>query len=265
MNSPTHVDRTSRILDRAINAGSRFLEDADLEFFHRVWQTDPDVYRTRLEAIKFVNLGNVLDAGSGMGQWTMPLSHTNGFVYGVDSSASRVRASQTIMRELDITNVEITQQSVEQIGYPDAMFDAVFTYSVLFLTDYKRSLREFSRVLKPGGHLYICGNGIGWYLHNLINAPYSSPNYNPRRFALDVALNTLVFRLLGKRLGVRDLIVSSRSLENLLYRLGFENVLRGGEGTINLDHAKGTRSFFRSRYYGLEGVYELLAWKKAQV
>jgi SAM-dependent methyltransferase len=245
-------------LPAALESVAHLFRGLDSEFFQRVWQTDLDVYRARLAAIGMRGLGRVLDAGSGMGQWTVCLAEANQEVHGVDVDADRVHATAMIAEALGLRNVRMNRQALERLDYPDESFDGIFSYGVLMLTDYRKVIPEFFRVLRPGGRLYIMSNGVGWYMYNLLHPHNRSPNYNPRRLALETLGNTLAFAATGRRRG-EELIVPSWRLARELKTTGFEQVVVGGEGTLRVSSEHVPRSFFQSRYYGLEGVYELLA------
>ena len=103
-------------------------------------------------------------------------------------------------------------------------------------------------------------SGVGRYVHNLLRPHNPSPDFDPRRNALEAMGNTLAFAATGRRRGGKELIVPSRRLARELKAAGFEQVAAGGEGTLRVSSEHDLPpSFFRSRYYGLEGVYELLA------
>jgi ubiquinone/menaquinone biosynthesis C-methylase UbiE len=251
-------------LQRAIDSGAQFFQDFDLDFYRRVWTTDLNLYRRRLKAIEFVGMENVLDAGSGMGQWTLCLSESNKHVQSIDVCPARVRASQAIMNELGVRNVEISQGCIEETGYADNIFDGVFCYGVLLFTDHRKVCQEFYRILKPGGKLYICTNGLGWYIYNLLSPHHPSRNFDPRQMAIDALSNTVAFFAEKKECFEGQISVPSAILRKYLESIGFERVMVTGEGKIKFDDRIDVPSFFKAEYCGLEGVYELLAWKKCQ-
>ncbi len=253
---------TAESLQRAISTGERLLHGNDLDFYRRVWDTDLDVYRTRLRAIGFTGMERVLDAGAGFGQWTVCLAEDNLRVDSSDYSAIRVATVQSIVNELGIDNVTVSQQSIESLDFPDQTFDGVFCYGVLFLADFRRALQEFARVLKPGGRLYISSNGAGWYLYNLLRPHNPADDFNPRRMALETIAHTLGFALFRKHRPEKQLIIPGALLGRYLEALGFERVMLGGEGTIHVADEPMGRPFFASRFYGLEGVYEVLAQRR---
>jgi SAM-dependent methyltransferase len=252
-------------LSGAVDSGSTLLRDNDLQFYRRVWGTVLDVYRTRLRAIRFVEMANVLDAGCGFGQWTLCLSELNDHVCGLDVSAARVKTVESIMQHLSIENVELSRQTIEQTTYAAATFDGIFCYSTLYATNVRRTLREFFRLLKPGGALYICSNGPGWYVQNLIGSRPKARDYSPRRDALRAVRNTVTYALLDRHAPGEEIIIPSRWLANSLEAVGFDGLVVAAEGTICLGKPLPVRQFFPRSYWGLENVYEALAYKKSDV
>ena len=87
--------------------------------------------KNSLKTIGFTNLPCVLDAGFGMGQWTVPLSQQNSELHGIEFSNDRYEAVK-IDFDLNITNAYIQQGSIENLPYEDNKFDAIFCYSVIF-------------------------------------------------------------------------------------------------------------------------------------
>jgi SAM-dependent methyltransferase len=248
-------------LQRAVERAGRHLEGNDREFFRRVWATDPEIYRARLRAIGFSGLDRVLDAGSGMGQWTLPLAELNRRVDAVDVSAARVSATRELADELGVVNLDIDQQSVEELQFPDEAFDAVFCYSVIMMTDFHQTVREFHRVLKPGGRVYICSNGLGYYVHNIVDEPNRSDHYDPRMMAIETIQRSLEHYATGIRVSASQIVIPSRLLIAALRHAGFGTSLSAGEGTLQVADSVSPRSFYVAEYAGVENVYEVLAWK----
>ena len=246
----------------AIETGAGYLSKNDLAFYRRVWQTDLEVYRARLRAIKFAGLENVLDAGCGMGQWTLCLAERNRHVCALDSVANRVEIVRQIMQAVGVTNAEVRKQSIEAMDFPDEYFDGIFCYQVLMMTDHRKTLREFYRVLKPGGKVYLSGTGLGWYISNLITPHNFAEDYDPRAMAVEALENTLTFFSEGVRRPDRQLILPSRLVKKEMETIGFEDVRVGGEGTLQLESGIPIQSFFPAQQHGLENVYEVLALRK---
>ena len=112
--------------------------------------------------------GNLLDAGCGTGIETANLRRlAPGLnIHGVDISsialadaASRQGASAAVLY----------QAALERLPFADSVFDYISSHEVIeHIEDPAAVLREFWRVLKPGGIVAIATpNGASWWLEHL--------------------------------------------------------------------------------------------------
>ncbi|MCS6980533.1 MAG: hypothetical protein NZM15_10605, partial [Flavobacteriales bacterium] len=127
-------------------------------------------------------------------------------------------------------------------------------------SDFRKSVREFHRILKPGGRVYICTNGVGWYYYNLIETHNSSQNFDSRLMAMETFEATLQFLYTGVYPEGKQTIVPSEIMKRELEIAGFEIIANGAEGSINFTDQVIT-PFFKGVYHNREGVYEILAQK----
>jgi len=248
-------------LAQAVSSAGQFLSGNDLEFFRRVWQTDQEIYRRRLSGIGFCGMEAVLDAGCGMGQWTWSLAKLNDSVHAVDYSQARVQMVAAVHSDLQCDNVDVSRQNIENLAFESESFNAIFCYSVLPITDYRKTLTEFSRVLRRGGRLYLCSNGFGWHLFKFITGHNRSKHYSPRKSSAVAAALTMQHKLTGRfQPGAgRELITPSGTISRHLQQVGFTDITIGHEGGINVQSTEELPRLLRSSYMGLECVYEILA------
>ncbi|MBP6786032.1 MAG: class I SAM-dependent methyltransferase [Candidatus Promineofilum sp.] len=93
----------------------------------------------------------ILDAGSGTGA-AMSYLARYGRVTGIDLSPLAL----AFCRERALSR--LSQASVTALPFADASFDLVTSFDVLYhraVGDYRHALREFHRVLRPGGRLLL--------------------------------------------------------------------------------------------------------------
>jgi SAM-dependent methyltransferase len=229
-------------------------------FLARVWATDPEVYRERLRSLGLAGRRHVLDAGSGLGQWARCLGELNNSVSAVELSPARVEVSRRVLAAAGQDNVAVSEGSIERLPFADAQFDAIFCYSVVYVTDYARSLAELARVLAPGGLLYVSSNGLGWHLARLVSGQ-GSGYAAPRRDALGTLARTARYRLTGAHAPGRELVTSRRRLQRVLARHGLTRSFAAADGRAGDVRTYAPVSFYPARRYGLDYVFEILATK----
>ena len=243
----------------AINLSNKinFKNVIDKQFFQRVYSTPNNTYLNRLKSIKLNNQTTILDAGCGFGQWTRGISDLNKNVFAMDLDYYRVNITKKIITEYQKDNVYLNSGSIENLPYRNNIFDAIFSYSVIYWTDYKKSLKEFYRVLKPKGFIYFVANGIGWSIFNLVTGHSSASDYNARKVAIDTIFQTIRYSFTGKKKKNSSLFLSPKKVSNFMRNIGFKNVMVAEEGHLQLlDNVKSS-SFYPKRYLGLDNVFEI--------
>lgn len=234
------------------------LNGNDREFFERVWRTEPTVYLERLRAVGLHGQGRVLDAGCGFGQWTWGLAALNRAVAAIDVDEGRARAVSTLMRHA-ASPVVVSVGSIDALPYPDRFFDAVFCYGSVFIPDTRAVIKEFARVLRPGGRLVMTANGLGWTLKCLLEQPNESAHYAPRQLAAASLDATMTYLAGGDRVPGTQLVISPWLMQQWLSSAGFTEVVTGPEGTVTVGGAAPGRAFYPAEYAGYPCVYDIIA------
>ena len=215
----------------------------------------PNYYRQRLKMIDFAECGRVLDAACGMGQWSNALAELNNEVEGIDLMDSRINVAKTLTNaQKNICKFQIG--SIEKLPFPDASFDGVFCYGAFMFTNMKVTLKEFSRVLRPGGRLYINGNTWGWYAHLIIDRGIRGGNYSLIKTASRMILNTFVRKS-------SQIVVTEYFLRKSLSKTGFIVLALDAEGKICMNKSKKQipPSAYPSKYYKMRSMIETIAQK----
>jgi phosphatidylethanolamine/phosphatidyl-N-methylethanolamine N-methyltransferase len=112
--------------------------------------------------------GRILDVGIGTGISLVDYSATNRIV-GVDYSEPMLRQARQRVMQRKLDHVEaLAVMDAQQLGFPDAIFDAVVAQFVITAVgDPEATLDEFARVTKPGGEIILVNHisaesGLRW-------------------------------------------------------------------------------------------------------
>ncbi|MCE2393432.1 class I SAM-dependent methyltransferase [Candidatus Poribacteria bacterium] len=255
MSGTDNIEIPDRLLQR--------LSANDAGFLQRVYSDGLDKYKKHLARIGFIGVESILDAGCGFGQWTFAIAQTSKRAIGVDVDSERLSVSIQLASINDVKNVEFHRASLEDMPNFEETFDAVFCYSVVYLTDYHKVFRNFFRSLKKGGTLYICTNGPGWYLYNIIEGPNPSMDFRPRWYGIQTFWNTLIRKRSGFSRSTGARIMTPSGTKRALNKSGFEVVALGAEGTLAIGDGQISQpaSNYNATYMGLVNVFEVIARK----
>lgn len=159
------------------------LERETGQLFEKLWAPyDQDsfdesvrLFTRRLDAVGFDSgffYGKrVLDAGCGGGRNTIAMARLGAAeAQGVDVGLEGILNARERARGLD--NAHFRQASILDLPFEAERFDLVWCAGVLMITDdEERALDELTRVLKPGGLLYLlvyADEGMRWPLINTL-------------------------------------------------------------------------------------------------
>ena len=255
MPKTNEIEIPNRLLHRLSTNDTRFLQ--------RVYSGGLDKYKKRLARIGFVGVERILDAGCGFGQWTFAMAQTSKQTIGIDVDSERLSVAAQLASINDFKNVEFRRANLEEIPDSAETFDAIFCYSVVYLTDYHKVFSDFFRVLKKGGNLYICTNGPGWYLYNVIEGPNPSIDFHPRSYGIQTFWNTLTRKRSGFSPSAGARIMTPSGTKRVLDKSGFEVVALGAEGTLAIGEEQPLQPTpnYDATYMGLVNVFEVIARK----
>jgi demethylmenaquinone methyltransferase/2-methoxy-6-polyprenyl-1,4-benzoquinol methylase len=124
----------------------------------------------------------VLDVCTGTAGVALEIAdHHDGRIVGLDVSHSMLQAGLSAIEKRSLDGrVQLIQGRAEHLPFPDETFDTVvFTYLLRYVQDPDATIRELSRVLKPGGELLSLEFGIPealwvralWEIYNRVVMP----------------------------------------------------------------------------------------------
>ncbi len=115
--------------------------------------------RVAIESLNPRRGEKILDAGCGTGEVTAGIlqkTGDDGEVVGLDLSQDMLDIAMG--RLLSYKKAVLVRGSLESIPYPDDHFSGVVSVNVIhYLCDLEQALKEFYRILKPGGRLVLVG------------------------------------------------------------------------------------------------------------
>jgi SAM-dependent methyltransferase len=217
-----------------------------------------EFYRQRVRAIGFTSSQRVLDAGCGMGQWSLALAEVNSFVEGLDLNDDRLWVATHLCLEAGRSNCAFGKGSMEDLPFPAAAFDLVFCYGAFMFTNMPKTLSEFGRVLRPGGRLYLNANTYGWYAHLIIDRGIRARNWSLVRQASQMVWRTFAGH-------TAQMLVREAWLRELLDLNGFGVIALDSEGHLNLGQGNGRGPLpgYPKTFYGLRSIIEVVAVRLA--
>ena len=256
-------------IDQAVLNTRKFFLDQfgsnDSLFTDRIFKDGLDKYVDRLKSIDFKGLNNVLDIGCGFGQWSISLSKLNKHVYSSDISSLRVNFLDFLSDQLGINNIKTNIGETNHLPYEDKKFDAIFCYGVIFLTPWKETLSELSRVLKPNGKLYINYNRVGWYLFLWETEHNKTSDYDPRLLASKAFNDTLIYERKGEYESGMNLIMEPDDVKNELKKLNFNYIISDHEGCIKINEKQSDpEPFFKKNYKSNPCIFETYGIKACE-
>lgn len=114
------------------------------------------IWRNRTNKEIFVKSGSkVLDLCCGTGDWTIQLAENQeADVTGLDFSENMLKVAAE--KTAAFNNITLVQGDATDLPYDDNTFDIItIGFGLRNLPDYSGGVKEFYRVLKPGGQLVI--------------------------------------------------------------------------------------------------------------
>ena len=175
-----------------------------------------------------IDLGmRVLDVGCGPGDITADLADLvgeNGSVVGIDPSKERITLANRIAKP----NLSFYVGVAEDLSqFADSSFDAVFVNSTLhWVQDQLKAMKEFARVLKPGGRLGISGGSGDYYTHQerikadiLSREPFKTyPEENPPKFLKRAEVEDLLrdAQIFNVKFSINKIVKSTKDADEMI-------------------------------------------------
>jgi SAM-dependent methyltransferase len=149
------------------------LEKETGSLFGQLWaQLSDEQYRSSVELftrradangfdLRWLNGKRCLDGGCGSARYSVAMAmHRASEVVAVDVSESGLAEAK--LRAVAFPQIKFQNASVLAFPFPDGSFDFVWSAGVIHHTaDFDKALSELTRVLRPGGKLFLLVYGAG--------------------------------------------------------------------------------------------------------
>ncbi len=122
---------------------------------------DDEIYESIFAKNPF-NPGNLLEVGCAWGRMFRIYKEYEVNIYGVDISSAMIAAAKNTHGN-DPQIKDMQESEAESVPYEDDFFDNVSCIATFDSTFQIKSLREFLRVLKIGGRLYVTGKSLNYF------------------------------------------------------------------------------------------------------
>jgi SAM-dependent methyltransferase len=114
---------------------------------------------------------DVLEIGCGMGTHTQLLAQAGARLVAIDLTRQAVEMTQRRCALLGL-GADVLRGDAESLPFADASFDLVWTWGVLHhSSSFERCLAEVTRVLRPGGRLFMMvyhRRSLIYHVHNVL-------------------------------------------------------------------------------------------------
>lgn len=153
----------------------------NLEKIREYWNTRSEGYRQQIEKEReehkdefykkyFRQIpegASVLDIGCGSGFFSLLLASLGMNVTASDYAEEMLKKAKDLLNRSGFHNVEFCRADAQFLPFADASFDAVVSRNLVWnLEDPESAYKEWLRVLKPGGKLFIFDGNHYCYLYN---------------------------------------------------------------------------------------------------
>ena len=244
-----------------LNSQFKCASEVDVANARKEFEWGLDYYRNRIKAIDFNNHKNVLDAACGCGQYSITLAENNQFVTGLDINPGYIEISQYISSKFNLQNTHFLVGDLQSMPFANESFDAIFCYSALMYTREDRVISEFSRVLQPGGSLYICSDGSGWPIYKIVVEGFRNKRFFSIIGSLRIILNTLIYNVLLSTPTYRRTFLSRKYLVDYFNKNNLKIEYFGPEGTYGNPKHKLFTPKTLGTFFGLPADFEVLGKK----
>jgi ubiquinone/menaquinone biosynthesis C-methylase UbiE len=199
------------------------------DYYKYIFAYSLDYYRQRVAMAKCTGYNRVLEAGCGYGQWAIALADLNKDVIGIDHSEKMLTVSNLLAKHFNSENIFFKKGTLPYLEFEDKSFDFIWCWSVFMFINRDLTLREFNRILVPGGRLFLGAvNGFGrWFFKFRKSLKFNSFNLSLASICLNVLLH-------GSDFNQAPNYTSVKVMKKKCKQYGFKLIAYGSDGQIDM-------------------------------
>ena len=192
------------------------------DFFNHFFSFGVDFYwRSRL--VKKINPSKtdvVLDVATGTGDVAFKLSPKSKSITGIDIASNMIKLANIKRIKKNAKNTNFLVGDAENLPFSDNSFDLVtISYGYRNISNQIKALKEFNRILKPKGKLYILEFSEPT---NFIVSPfYKFYSYKVMPFVASIFTKKYAYDYLPESI---DMFPNRKSIKKTIQDNGFKNV-----------------------------------------
>jgi len=249
------------IIKKVLSGEFKYATKDDLKHSIIQYNRGLDYYRKRIESISFINYSHILDAACGCGQWTNVLAEKNKFVTGLDINDGLLEIASRFTNESNNRNIQYYQGDLHYLPFKDEVFDVIFSYSALMYTKEDVVIKEFSRVLKLGGKIYICSDGPGWPIYKIIVQALRQGRLRSILGAARLFIRTTFYTILLKHYINKITFLRRKDIIRIFNRNKLHISYYGQDGHFGNNKGKIFQPLYGETFFGLPADFELIGYK----
>lgn len=187
---------------------------AKTDLYSHLYRQRRSIVLARVDELGVPDQSRVLEIGCGPGLTTVALAERGYSVLAVDTAVNMIAMTRALASESGVGRVvSTTLCDASRLGVRDETFDLVVVVGVTeWIQSLPKAMREFARVLKPGGHVIVTGDN-SWALHCVLD-PVLNPLLAPVKRGFKRICKALGLRATRPDCYLRSLRVLQSSLES---------------------------------------------------
>jgi SAM-dependent methyltransferase len=204
-----------------------------------VFQWDKEFFVERVDMIGFRDGATVLDAGCGFGQFSYALARLNRKVIAIDRADWMLKTAKILVARWGADNIVVEKQLLPHLPYPDGSLDFIWCCNVMSFVDKYACMREFHRLLRPGGRVYVMINSWGRWLYKAALARQQRNKKGEHASLLGLSD--------GRREGAVPNYLDLADVARFCTLCGFAVIAAGAEGCVDLSGADRRHPMYAER------------------